>query len=313
MPSVVMPQPGQSVTEGTVIKWLKQVGDQVMVDEILVEIETEKVNVEVPSPFEGTLTEILAQEGDTVPVGADLAIIGEAGAPPAPDAAPRQPDAQQVQAAADAQVMTDGMQPPDSPVGETGVRVEPARQPVAADATGRNGAGSDDADSAIRYSPAVLRLAAENNLDLSQIRGTGMGGRVTRKDVVQFLERGGPTTVGAQPPAGDVATAPPAPGVATTPTGAAASGLAEERELASSFTGGPAQPVRTLSPDDAAPAAPSEAPVPVQPQRVAAQATPPASPTAGGGAEDEEIIKPSPTRLTITRNMLRVAQTVPTA
>src|SRR6266508_2421381 len=146
MANIIMPQPGQSVTEGTVVKWLKQVGDQVAADEVIAEIETEKVNIELPSPFDGTLSEILVAEGETVPVGADLAVIAAAG----------------------------------------------------------------------RYSPAVLRLAAEHNLDLSQVSGTGMGGRVTRKDVVQFMERGGgtATSVDARSVAGSV---PSAPAAALTP------------------------------------------------------------------------------------------------
>ena len=91
MPSIVMPQPGQSVTEGTVLKWLKQVGDHVAADEVIVEIETEKVNVELPSPFEGRLTEILVPEGETVPVGADLAMVEVAGAAPPSEPAAVEP------------------------------------------------------------------------------------------------------------------------------------------------------------------------------------------------------------------------------
>ena len=297
MPNIVMPQPGQSVTEGTIVRWLKQVGEPVTVDEIVVEVETEKVNVEVPSPFDGTLTQILAQEGDTVPVGADLAVIEVAGGASAPETA--RPATASVSAP---QVMADGERSATSPASSAAVAPIPAQPSVQGNGVGGGGAGEPQ-----RYSPAVLRLAAEHHLDLSQIQGTGMGGRVTRKDVAQFLEGGGPA---AQPAA---ATAPPAPAIATTPVGAEAAGMAEERELAASFTGAPATPVRVPSTQTPGAAPASE------PPRVAAEATPAAAPAPvrpflppDAGA-DEEIIRPSPTRLTIARNMLRTAQTVPTA
>lgn len=272
MPSVVMPQPGQSVTEGTVVKWLKQVGDHVAADELLVEIETEKVNVEVPSPFEGTLTEILVQEGETVPVGADLALLEVEGGVDTSEAGGRVPAA--------AVAGTDGAERPSIASAPTAATQQPSPPPVAV--TGRNGAGSDGAST--RYSPAVLRLAAEHNLNLAQIHGTGMGGRVTRKDVAQFLEHGGAQATEA------VSTAPAAPAIATSPGGAKQAGIAEERELAESFT---------------EPAAASAAPLPSAPSSAQRPET--------AVAEDEEVIRPSPTRLTIARNMLRTAQTVPTA
>lgn len=270
MASIVMPQPGQSVTEGTVLKWLKQVGDHIAEDEVIVEIETEKVNVELPSPFEGTLTQILVPEGETVPVGAELAVVEVAGAVPSPAPAAGEP------AVVAARPSGDGSpagEMPREPASSAAVAAQPA-------ATRANGAASNGA--ATRYSPAVLRLAAEHNLDLSQIHGTGMGGRVTRKDVAQFIERGPQATV--------VATrAPLAPAIAATPSGAAGAGMAEEREIAASFTDAPPRMV------------PTEVPA----TRPAAE--PPTT------SDDEEIIRPSPTRLTIARNMLRTAQTVPTA
>jgi 2-oxoisovalerate dehydrogenase E2 component (dihydrolipoyl transacylase) len=267
MPSIVMPQPGQSVTEGTVVKWLKQVGDPVAADEILVEVETEKVNVEVPSPFEGTLSQILVPEGETVPVGADLAVVEVAGEPAgSPPAIP---------ISAGTSRSPDGGQPSAAEAVGSGVHQPPVRQP---EPVQRNGAGTNGA--ATRYSPAVLRLAAEHNLDLAQIAGSGIGGRVTRKDVVAFLERGG------TPAAPSAVAVPAAPAVATTPAGAAGAGIAEERDLAASFTDAPPRPPSSAQP----PAAPE--------------------PPAG---EDEEIIRPSATRLTIARNMLRTAQTVPVA
>jgi 2-oxoisovalerate dehydrogenase E2 component (dihydrolipoyl transacylase) len=281
MPAVVMPQPGQSVTEGTVVRWLKQVGDHVALDDILVEVETEKVNVEVPSPFAGTLTQILVQEGETVPVGTELAIVGEASETPAV----QQPSVPETERAAEGATHRDGEQPPAAPAAAVaGVTVAAGPAPRRDGGTSdRNGAA---AGGATRYSPAVLRLAAEHNLDLSRIPGTGLGGRVTRKDVVQFLERG------PQPPAAPVAVAPAPAEPVTPPTrpvppAGARIGLGEERELAASLT----------------PAAPAPAPPSI----------PAHAPTAAELAEGEEIVRPSPTRLTIARNMLRTAQTVPAA
>lgn len=255
MPNVVMPQPGQSVTEGTVVKWLKQEGDHVDADELLVEIETEKVNVEVPSPFAGTLTRIIAQEGETIPVGADLAVIGE------PDAATPAPAAL---AAAESVTLADGEQ---SAAGRPTAAPVVAPPPPTAQPRHNGASGA-----ATRYSPAVLRLAAEHNLDLSAVPGTGMDGRITRKDVVQFLERG---PQAATPPAPAQAPAP----AAQPPAEGARIGMAEERSLAASQS----------------PAAPA------------------ATPPAAAPSEDEEVIKPSPTRLTIARNMVRSAQTIPVA
>ena len=260
MPTIVMPQPGQSVTEGTILKWLKQVGDPVGVDEILVEVETEKVNVEVPSPFAGTLTQILAQEGETVPVGAELAVVGDVGASPADTPAPNDSKVRRESAAVEAAESTDGDQPNDGTEADSrAVTVSgPAAQPVAAPSPPqRNGAASP-----ARYSPAVLRLAAEHDLDLSAIHGTGMGGRITRKDVVQFLERrahAAPVDIAAAR-ASDV----------------------------------PSQPTH--------PTAPVSAAVAVAPPAAAAPA-----------GEDQEILRPSPTRLSIARNMVRSAQTAPAA
>lgn len=269
MPNIVMPQPGQSVTEGTVLKWLKQVGDHVASDEVIVEIETEKVNVELPSPFEGTLTQILVPEGETVPVGADLAVVEVAGAPATSEPAVREP------AAVASPPSGDGAQTAALP------RDGGGGAPATVQAPGVRHNGAEANGAATRYSPAVLRLAAENNLDLSQIHGTGMGGRVTRKDVAQFLERG-PQTATA------VTAAPPAPAIATTTSGAVDAGVTEQRELAETFTEAPPRAV-------APPAAPSASSPEITP------------------AEDEEIIRPSATRLTIARNMLRTAQTVPAA
>ncbi len=168
---VVMPQMGVSVSEGTVTKWNKQVGDQIEADETLLEISTDKVDTEVPSPASGVVSEILVEEGATVEVGTVLARIGgEAGAA-APVAAPApEPAATEV---------AEPVARPAEPV----VQAEPVAQaqPVA---PGENGKSF--------VSPVVARIASEHGIDPAQVPGTGTGGRVTKKDIQAFLESGGP-------------------------------------------------------------------------------------------------------------------------
>ena len=165
-----MPQLGESVTEGTVLRWLKQPNDHVALDEPLVEVDTEKVNVEIPSPFAGKLTQIMVEEGQTVPVGAPLAEIlsdGEtaAAAPPATAAAPPQPQAPTPAPAAAAPSA-----PPEHPAPQTDQsRATPAR-------------GADT-----KRSPVVARLAAEHGIDPTTVRGSGAGGRVTKKDMLAAI------------------------------------------------------------------------------------------------------------------------------
>ncbi len=165
MATILMPQLGESVTEGTIAKWLKQVGDKINKYDPIAEVITDKVNAEVPSEFVGTLTEILVPEGSTVAVGTPIAVIAEEGEAPAPAAAP--------QAAAVAQ--------PER-------AAAPAAQPAQAQAAPARAAGG------ARFSPAVMRLIQEHNLDPNQIAGTGAGGRITRKDVLSFVEGGGAAT-----------------------------------------------------------------------------------------------------------------------
>jgi 2-oxoisovalerate dehydrogenase E2 component (dihydrolipoyl transacylase) len=155
---IKMPQLGESVTEGTVDKWLKNEGDFVKRDEPLVEVITDKVNAEIPSPFEGKLVKITAAQGETVQVGAVIAQIEVAGAPAA---AAAQAPAKQQQAAAS--VSEAASEAPG-----------PATQPAPA------GGGNGNA----RLSPAVRKLAAEHGIDPTSLRGSGMGGRVTRDDVL---------------------------------------------------------------------------------------------------------------------------------
>ncbi len=149
---VIMPQLGESVVEGTVSKWLKKVGDQVAEFEPLLEVSTDKVDTEVPAPASGVLLQIYVPEGQTVERGVLLAMIGKPG-----EAVPNAP----------------------STVGESVLETELRKIQQAA--------SSEEHNNSQRYSPVVARMAAEHNIDLAEIKGSGLGGRVTKKDVEAFL------------------------------------------------------------------------------------------------------------------------------
>jgi 2-oxoglutarate dehydrogenase dihydrolipoamide succinyltransferase (E2 component) len=174
---VTMPQLGETVIEGTITKWLKKEGDTVERDEPLFEISTDKVDTEVPSPLAGMLTEIKVQEGETVGVGTELAMIdtegdGQAAAPPAERAeAPKAEDQPE-----------EAEQRPRTSGGDGDGQMAPVRQASAVPAAGPR--------SQI-LSPLVRRLAEEHRIDLAQVRGTGTGGRITKRDVLAFAEEGG--------------------------------------------------------------------------------------------------------------------------
>jgi len=173
--SVLMPELGESVTEGTVTRWLKKVGDSVAADEPLVEISTDKVDTEIPSPAAGTLLQITAEEDVIVPVGGELGRIGTAGAPaaaPAPVAAPTPPPV---------------VAPAPTPVVTPIPKAEPAPAPVTAPApapTPQTVAAATSGDGGPYVTPLVRKLAAENGIDLSTLKGTGVGGRVRKQDVL---------------------------------------------------------------------------------------------------------------------------------
>jgi 2-oxoisovalerate dehydrogenase E2 component (dihydrolipoyl transacylase) len=173
MADVKMPQLGESVTEGTLGKWMKQVGDSVAKYEPLVEVVTDKVTAEVPSDFDGILTEILVQEGQTVSVGTIVCRVQVAGDAPAPAAAPSTHETQTT-ATIPAKPATQSI--------PTSVAT-PALQAAIANQQGQVGNRG-------RFSPAVLKIAQENNVDLSFVSGTGEGGRITRKDVLRYIESG---------------------------------------------------------------------------------------------------------------------------
>ena len=205
---VVMPQMGVSVSEGTITRWLKQVGEHVAADETIVEISTDKVDTEVPSPGSGVVTEILVAEGETVDVGTRIAVIGGEGAS-APVAAAPAPEP------APAPLAETPHRPPQPESRPSQRRPSPsARTATATTRTARTARPGF-------MSPVVARMVAEHALDIGRIAGTGRGGRVTKKDVEQYLEarEGGPAPPATAAPAA-LPPAAPAP-VAAAPAPAA--------------------------------------------------------------------------------------------
>ena len=241
--TVLLPQVGESVVEGTIGKWLKQPGDTVRRYEPLVEIVTDKVTMEVPSPVAGELLRVLAAEGETLPMGAPIAEVGAPGETPATSdppaaAAPASAPAPAAPAGTVGYLMRDV-----TPVGPTGGAAVEAMEPMLATgarpaappapvvaspsvAAPAPAAPASDRAAAPRLSPAVRRLARENAVDLSLIQGTGLGGRITRNDVLRFLES--PPPVAAVPAVAPVAATPAVTPPAQAPD-AAVPGPDEER------------------------------------------------------------------------------------
>ena len=201
MSEVVLPALGESVTEGTVTRWLKKVGDQVAIDEPLVEVSTDKVDTEIPSPVAGTLQQIMVQEDETVEVGAVLAIVGEGAAAPAeapapaapvaaePPAAPPAPPVAESPAAAAAPVAAPAAPvaaPPAPPVAQepvappAPVAAPPAPGPVAPAVSGLTGSEGDST----YVTPIVRKLASDMGVDITKVQGTGVGGRIRKEDVL---------------------------------------------------------------------------------------------------------------------------------
>ncbi|MFJ8190441.1 2-oxoglutarate dehydrogenase, E2 component, dihydrolipoamide succinyltransferase [Streptomyces sp. NPDC096094] len=205
---VVLPALGESVTEGTVTRWLKSVGDSVEADEPLLEVSTDKVDTEIPAPASGTLLEIVVGEDETAEVGAKLAVIGEAGAAPAQEApaapaqpepaqpepaqAPAQPEPAQApapQQAAPAQQApaAPAQQAPAAPAPQAPAAPAPAPAPAQAAAPAAP-AAAQPVDDGAYVTPLVRKLAAENGVDLSAVKGTGVGGRIRKQDVIAAAE-----------------------------------------------------------------------------------------------------------------------------
>jgi pyruvate dehydrogenase E2 component (dihydrolipoamide acetyltransferase) len=264
MTAVKMPQLGETVIEGTILKWLKQEGDQVALDEPLFEISTDKVDTEVPSSAAGTLTKILVPEGETVAVGTELAEISEAGGgaggAEAPGAA-SQPASEGSGEAEASSATGSGDDAPSAPAPPAAPAPTPEAAPAVEQVPSQMAASTSSAqalpDRGPRsqiLSPLVRRLASEHGVDLGQVSGTGTGGRITKNDVLGFVAAHGEA----------------APVTSTPPPAAQ-----------------PAQPAPA-----AAPAA-----LPAQPAPAAAQAAPAA---VGGG---EEIVPVSHIRRTIAQHM----------
>jgi 2-oxoglutarate dehydrogenase E2 component (dihydrolipoamide succinyltransferase) len=218
MAEITLPQLGETVTEGTITRWFKKVGDTIAADEPLFEVSTDKVDTEVPSPIAGVLTEIRVAEGETVAVGTVIAVVGGAGAAPAPTPAP-------VAAPAPAPVVAPAPAPAPAPVPVATPAPTPA--PAPAPVTTPAPTPAPVAQSNKLLSPVVRRLVNDHGINIDALQGTGPGGRITREDVLDYIDRNGLAAQAAAPapvatPAPVQAPAP-APVVAVTPAPVAAS------------------------------------------------------------------------------------------
>ena len=209
--TVSMPQLGETVTEGTILKWAKEVGDTIAEDEVLVEISTDKVDTEVPSPVSGTILEILVAEGDTVEVGTQLVVIGDADEAsstpePEPDSGesesesaepePSEPEPEESEPEEMSQEVAEDLHPAsETPSGaDTGFEAGQERKEKLTDE--EVDAFFEEPSQVERepmlLSPVVRKLIRENDIDVSNIEGSGQGGRITRKDVEAYIESGPP-------------------------------------------------------------------------------------------------------------------------
>ena len=204
MADITLPQLGETVTEGTITRWFKKVGDTIAADEPLFEVSTDKVDTEVPSPVAGTVTEIRVAEGETVAVGTVIAVVGAAGAAPAP--APV--------AAAPAPVAAPAPAPVVAPAPAPVVAPAPAPAPVVAAPSQTNKL----------LSPVVRRLVTEHQIDIDALTGSGPGGRITREDVLDYIDQHGLKAAAqvASAPAPAPVVSTPAPVAAPAPTAASA-------------------------------------------------------------------------------------------
>lgn len=265
MAEIQMPQLGETVTEGTITKWLKSVGDEITEDEAIVEVSTDKVDSEIPSPVSGTLTEIKVEEGETVDVGAVLAVVGDGGAPsgdggggeeapadePAEQAEADEPEAAEAQEAAAEEEQGDPTEP-DAPAEEAPAAAQASAEEAPAEAPAEEESAPESAPSGggstegLVLSPVVRRLIAEHGVDPASIAGTGAGGRITRNDVLAAVEGGG---------GGGSTQAPAAPAPAAAPAAAAPAPAAAPAAPAAQASAPKAAPV----PPKVTPATPGEA------------------------------------------------------
>jgi len=188
---VVMPQMGESIAEGTIVRWIKQVGDSVDRDEPLFEISTDKVDAEIPAPAAGVLTEIKVQAGETVAVNEVVATIGDASEIAQPSEVAQQSESAKATAATQSQA--DGAGPFDKAQGPSPKKVQPPPKPNGRESAAHASAPpsaplSHDEARRQKSSPLVRRIAKEHSVDVSQIHGSGLGGRVTKHDILEFIE-----------------------------------------------------------------------------------------------------------------------------
>jgi pyruvate dehydrogenase E2 component (dihydrolipoamide acetyltransferase) len=270
---VVMPQMGVSVSEGTVTKWLKQEGEQIEQDEPLLEISTDKVDTEVPSPGAGTVSQILVPEGETVDVGTVLALIGAAGSQVA--------ELQETPVQEPPPALAEPAEEAPAPVAP--VTPEPATTSAPPSPAAPVATPSGNGKSFV--SPVVARIAAEHGVDASAVPGTGTGGRVTKKDILAFIE--------------SRAQAAPAPDPIPTP----------EPEVAPEPAPAPAvapEPVAASAPP---PASAPVAPAPVPPVPAAPPPAPPAPGPAAEAAPGEQLEPMNAMRRGIAEHMRRSLDT----
>ncbi len=194
---VIMPQMGESVAEGTVTKWLKQVGDHVKRDEPLFEISTDKVDAEIPSPAEGVLLEILVNEGETVEINTVVARIGEDGGAAKTD--------------------TERAATPKTEAAPPAVEPETAAPPPGPAPAPPAAAGRESEPAKTKTSPVVRKIADEHGVDVSLVDGTGAGGRVTKKDILEYIDQSKAPSTGPEAPPKPATAAPSAPPPPPTP------------------------------------------------------------------------------------------------
>ncbi len=331
MAKVTMPQLGESVAEGTIGKWLKQPGDHVDKYEPLLEVITDKVNAEVPSPFEGVLKEILVQEGETVPNNAEIAIIEEAGgsaagaaSPAKPAASPAKPaaSADTARATAAAALPSTASELPAQPAAPDSAATppaaepesaapEPAARPAAAAASSARGpevangpAGSDEralhempGNGDARMTPAVRRLLREHGLQAAMVVGTGGGGRITREDVTDYVE--------SQRTGKPVGKQDSTVGAGTAPAGTAPANTAPA--AASASAPGPAAAASAPAVASSTQAASSSAPA-TQPSTGMGKATSPAPGIVFPAGADEVLVPMTQMRKGIAAQMTRALQ-----
>jgi pyruvate dehydrogenase E2 component (dihydrolipoamide acetyltransferase) len=221
---VVMPQMGESIAEGTITKWLKKVGERVERDEPLFEISTDKVDAEIPSPAAGTLTEVRFNEGETVEVNVVIAILdGDSAGAAAPEK-PAEPAEQEAKPVEPPPVKVEPPSPPPAPKADTKPEPPPAPPVVEAKPTPKSESSESVEDlRRTKSSPLVRKIAQEHGVDITRLEGTGVSGRVTKNDILSFIESGSskpapaPAVESSRPATQPVADtpAPPAPKPAT--------------------------------------------------------------------------------------------------